>query len=204
MADDTVAKIHAGYVFKTLPDFTFFSEDVEQNRVIANKQLYEIASGNPPQDTQSQIKIDFLPTNRNVIEFTAKSKSPGGRTPEKIDFSPTNRKQIMAESKSPGGRTPEKIDFSPTNRNLIEFTAKPKSSGCRTPEKVNRSPARKYSPLAPVLTVRGSDELVSETQSPLKEQEISRRGDVINPTEMKAEKELVVGYRRLFWITTLG
>lgn len=83
MLEETVGNIKAGFVYQTLPDFTFFSDDPEQNTVQANEQLFDMAVGAPVQDKQPPITIYFSPTNKNLIEFTAKA-NPNTRIPQWI------------------------------------------------------------------------------------------------------------------------
>ena len=87
--EETLEKIQSGVQYQTLPDFTFFSDDPEQNRIVANEQLYDLAIGTPLRgNLQSPIKIDFSPSNKNLIEFTAKPNLEDVRTPERPKRTP--------------------------------------------------------------------------------------------------------------------
>ena len=102
-----IGKIQAGIQYPTLPDFTFFSDDPEQNRVIANEQLFELATGSPQANSQQSnqpIKIDFSPTNRNIIEFTATAEPKGEdvRTPEHPKRTPVSANKLK---QSPAGKS---------------------------------------------------------------------------------------------------
>ena len=86
VSGDAITKIRSGVVLKTLPDFSFYSENVEQNRVIANEELFKVATGSSVVAEQQPIKIDFSPTNQNLIRFTAKSSED--RSPANVNRSP--------------------------------------------------------------------------------------------------------------------
>ena len=75
VADDTIAKIRSGIVLKNLPDFSFYSDDIEQNRIISNQELFKVATGETAEVEPSPIRIDFSPTNKNLIRFSATRES---------------------------------------------------------------------------------------------------------------------------------
>ena len=75
VADDTIAKIRSGIVMKNLPDFSFYSDDIEQNRIISNQELFKVATGETAEVEPSPIRIDFSPTNKNLIRFSATRES---------------------------------------------------------------------------------------------------------------------------------
>ena len=75
VADDTIAKIRSGIVLKSLPDFSFYSDDIEQNRIISNQELFKVATGETAEVEPSPIRIDFSPTNKNLIRFSATRES---------------------------------------------------------------------------------------------------------------------------------
>ena len=75
VADETISKIRSGIVLKNLPDFSFYSDDIEQNRIISNQELFKVATGETAEVEPSPIRIDFSPTNKNLIRFSATRES---------------------------------------------------------------------------------------------------------------------------------